>query len=114
KLESIDQSDIVGRALALERAIKKLVRDNCGNRDVGRLFLSGPPGQFGGCVVQQSDDDVRIEQIEHHLNSLSSAARSWGLLSSQTARTKSSSSLPAMESSQLQSSATGSRITALP
>src|SRR5271165_3826820 len=112
--ERVDEGDIPVRLLALERAIEKLMRHDGGDRHVAGLHSPRTLRRLGGDVVQKRDDDIRVQEIAHQSNSLSSAGRSWGSGCSLTARTKSSSSRPATESSQLQSLARGSRMTAGP
>ena len=76
KLQGIDESDVVGRTPALECAVRQFVRDNRGNGDVADPLLPRTQSRPRGGIPQHRDHHIRVEQVAHQRNNLSSAGRS--------------------------------------
>src|SRR5258706_50062 len=90
------------------------MHDDRRDPDVAWFMPAGSPCRPGFCVVQESDHGVCIQEVLHDPKSFSISGRSVACGRSFTAFTKSSSRVPAIASSQLHVSGTGSRMTPFP
>ena len=116
KQQRIDERDVVVDPPALECAVEEFVGDNRRDRHIARsvLLCALAVATGGNAIPQHGDDGVRVEKPAHQQEYLVEGRPFLLLRLLRDRANKIVVEWPAIASSQAQSSASGSRITALP